>query len=120
MALARWQETAVATLHPIKRFLPVLLAGLAALYAFTVTWRQNEHGAGLDWYIYFVNAQLASRDDIENIYSQETQERVGEEYFERGSGARRSCGNTIRCVGVGLTTSPALRSTLWSARVASA
>jgi hypothetical protein len=70
----------------MKRVGLVLLtvaAGVFALHAMLTVWRQNERAAGLDFYIYFVNAQLASRDDIANIYEAEVQERVGEEYFAR-------------------------------------
>ena len=67
----------------MKRVLVTSIAAAAALYALVVTWRQNERAAGLDFYIYYVNAQLASRADVDNIYSPETQERIGEEYFAR-------------------------------------
>ena len=59
------------------------LAVLAALYAIFATWRQNERAAGLDFYIYFVNAQLPGRADVPNIYDRDVQFRLGEEYFER-------------------------------------
>jgi hypothetical protein len=58
-------------------------AALAVIYAIVTTWRQNERAAGFDFYIYFVNAQLAGRADIGNIYDRDTQLRIGEEYFER-------------------------------------
>jgi hypothetical protein len=67
----------------MKRALLTAFAGLTVLYALAGTWRKNERAAGLDFYIYFVAGQLAGRSDIDNIYSQEVQERVGEEYFER-------------------------------------
>ncbi|HEX2834504.1 MAG TPA: glycosyltransferase 87 family protein [Thermoanaerobaculia bacterium] len=60
-----------------------ILAAAIALHAIAVVWRQNAKAAGLDFYIYFVNAQLASRTDLENIYAPDVQDRVGEEYFER-------------------------------------
>ena len=65
---------------------PALLtfaAALFALYALSVAWRNNAHAAGFDFYIYYVNAQLPSRADVENIYASETQDRIGEEYFAR-------------------------------------
>ncbi|HJQ41019.1 MAG TPA: glycosyltransferase 87 family protein [Thermoanaerobaculia bacterium] len=68
----------------MKRALLTSAAALAAVYAVFVTWKQNERAAGLDFYIYYVNAQLASRADVDNIYSAETQERIGEEYYARG------------------------------------
>ncbi len=76
----------------LARILFTLAAALAALYAVVVTWKQNEQAAGLDFYIYFVGAQIAGRADVDNIYSAETQERVGEEYYER---AQRS-GSELR------------------------
>lgn len=60
------------------------LAALAAIYAVSVSWRQNERAAGLDFYIYYVNAQLAGRADVDNIYDRDVQSRIGEEYHERG------------------------------------
>ena len=67
----------------MKRVLLTGAAAAAVVYALVVTWRQNERAAGLDFYIYYVNAQLASRADVPNIYSAETQERIGEEYYAR-------------------------------------
>jgi hypothetical protein len=60
-----------------------VVAVAAALYALFTVWRQNEKAAGLDFYIYFVNAQLAARHDIDDIYAPDVQERVGDEYYER-------------------------------------
>lgn len=77
----------------MKRVLLTAVAALAAIYAVLTVWRQNERAAGLDFYIYYVNAQLQSRSDVENIYDRDTQARIGEEYFERaqqsGSEIRR-------------------------------
>jgi hypothetical protein len=67
----------------MKRAFFIALAVLAVVYAIAVTWRNNERAAGLDFYIYFVAAQLAGRADVDNIYSAEVQERIGEEYYER-------------------------------------
>jgi hypothetical protein len=67
----------------MKRAFLIAVAALAVLYALRVTWRKNERAAGLDFYIYFVAGQLAGRADVTDIYSPETQERVGDEYFER-------------------------------------
>lgn len=66
----------------------VVLGALAAIYAASVTWRQNEKAAGLDYYIYFVNAQLAGRADVTNIYDRDQQARIGEEYYERAQQSR--------------------------------
>jgi hypothetical protein len=65
------------------RIASTVAAALAVLYAVVVTWHQHERAAGLDFYIYFVNAQLAGRSDIPNIYDRDTQARIGEEYHER-------------------------------------
>ena len=101
------------------RLVLTALAALAACYAAATVWRQNERAAGLDFYIYFVAGQLAGRDDVGNIYSAETQERVGEEYFER---AQRS-GSELRKYDAGrrrrldLVSSPFLFTTLrWVSR----
>jgi hypothetical protein len=101
------------------RIVLTVLAALAALWATSVVWRQNERAAGLDFYIYFVAGQLAGRDDVENIYSAEVQARVGEEYFER---AQRS-GSELRKYDAGrrrrldLVSSPFLYSTTrWVSR----
>ncbi len=70
----------------------MVVAVAVAVHAVVTVWRQNERAAGLDFYIYFVNAQLAAREDIPDIYAPEVQDRVGEEYFER---AQRS-GSELR------------------------
>ncbi|HEX8253104.1 MAG TPA: glycosyltransferase 87 family protein [Thermoanaerobaculia bacterium] len=67
----------------MKRALLTTLAVLAAIYAIAVTWRENRRAAGLDFYIYYVNAHIAGRADVGNIYDAEVQSRIGEEYFER-------------------------------------
>lgn len=67
----------------MRRRIATTLAALAALYALAVTWRQNERAAGLDFYIYYVNAQLAGRADVANIYDRDEQSRLGEEFYER-------------------------------------
>lgn len=65
------------------RIASTVAAALAVIYAVVVTSRQHERAAGLDFYIYFVNAQLAGREDVANIYDRDTQLRIGEEYYER-------------------------------------
>jgi hypothetical protein len=67
----------------LLRIALTVLAALAAIYAVSVTWKQNERAAGLDFYIYYVNAQLAGREDIANIYDRDLQSRIGEEFYER-------------------------------------
>jgi hypothetical protein len=61
-----------------------LLGALALIVAGRQTWQEHHRAAGLDFYIYWVNAQLPGRADVDNIYSIETQERAGEEYYARG------------------------------------
>jgi len=65
-----------------------ILALLAAAAAGYATWRANERAAGLDFYIYYANAQLAGRDDIANIYDRDTQMRVGEELYARAAAGK--------------------------------
>jgi hypothetical protein len=65
------------------RIASTVAAALAVIYAVVVTWHRHERAAGLDFYIYFVNAQLAGRDDVPNIYDRDVQSRIGEEYHER-------------------------------------
>jgi hypothetical protein len=72
----------------ILRIALIALGALAAIYAAAVTWRQNERAAGFDFYIYFVNAQLAGRADVTNIYDRDQQARIGEEYYERARQGR--------------------------------
>jgi hypothetical protein len=76
----------------MKRALLTAIAALAAVYAVLVVWRQNERAAGLDFYVYYVNAHIAGRADVDNIYDRDVQARIGEEYFER---AQRS-GSELR------------------------
>ncbi|HEX8619916.1 MAG TPA: glycosyltransferase 87 family protein [Thermoanaerobaculia bacterium] len=68
----------------MKRAALTTLAVLAAIYTVITVWRETKRAAGLDFYIYYVNAQLAGRDDVGNIYDADVQSRVGEEYYERG------------------------------------
>ena len=65
-----------------------VIAALAVVYAVRVTWKQHERAAGLDFYIYFVNAQLQARDDVANIYDRDEQSRIGDEYYERAQSSR--------------------------------
>lgn len=70
----------------MRRYTRIVLTALAlvvAIYAVARTWREHERAAGYDFYIYFVNAQLAGRSDIPNIYDRDEQSRIGEEYYER-------------------------------------
>lgn len=102
----------------LRHFLTAV-AALAVLYAVVTVWRQHDRAAGLDFYIYFVAAQLAGRADVENIYAPEVQERVGEECFERArqSGSERRQYDAQRRRRLDLVSSPFLFSTLrWTSR----
>lgn len=67
----------------MRRAILTAAAAIVALFALHHFWQQHKRAAGLDFYIYFVAAQLAGREDVDNIYAAEVQERVGEEYYER-------------------------------------
>lgn len=69
----------------MARIVLIVLAGVTLLLAIRQTWRDHGTAGGFDFYIYWVNAEIAGRDDIDNIYSAETQERIGEEFFARAS-----------------------------------
>src|SRR5215210_3414774 len=98
----------------MKRVLLTGVAAIPAVYALVITWRQNERAAGLDFYIYYVNAQLPSRADVANIYSAETQQRIGEEYFARAetSGSELRKYDATRRRRLDNVSSPFLSSTL--------
>ncbi|MEO8381407.1 MAG: hypothetical protein ABI779_17235 [Acidobacteriota bacterium] len=101
------------------RILVTVLAAAAALYAVAVTWRQNERAAGLDFYIYFVAGQLAGRADVSDVYDDEVQARVGEEYFEHAqrSGSELRKYDAQRRRRLDLVSSPFLFTTLrWVSR----
>lgn len=101
------------------RLVLTALAAAVAMYAVLVVWRQNERAAGLDFYIYFVAGQLAARGDVDDIYSAEVQERVGEEYFERAqrSGSELRKYDAQRRRRLDLVSSPFLYTTLrWVSR----
>jgi hypothetical protein len=61
-----------------------IVALLLAAAATGWRWRHDRGAAGLDFYNFWVAGQLVGRDDITDLYSAETQERIGEEYYERG------------------------------------
>jgi hypothetical protein len=103
----------------IPRIVLTALAAVAAIYAVVSVWRHNETAAGLDFYIYYVAAQLPERADVDNIYSDEVQGRVGEEYFERAqrSGSELRKYDARRRRRLDLVSSPFLYSTLrWVSR----
>lgn len=61
-----------------------IVALLLAAAATGWRWRHDRGAAGLDFYNFWVAGQLVGRDDVSNLYSAETQERIGEEFYERG------------------------------------
>ena len=68
----------------MKNRILLIAAVLAAFYAVVVTWRETERAAGLDFYIYFVNAQVADHPGVDNIYSDDAHALIGEEFYARG------------------------------------
>ena len=103
----------------MKRALLTIAAAAVALFALYRFWQEHHRAAGLDFYIYFVAGQLAGRADVENIYAPEVQDRVGEEYFERGqrSGSEIRKYDATRRRRLDNVSSPFLYSTLrWVSR----
>jgi hypothetical protein len=72
------------------RILLLVLSIAAAAYAVARIWRNIAQTAAIDFYLVWVNANVAGRDDIPNIYSFDAQSSIGEEFFARAldSGSR--------------------------------
>jgi len=72
------------------RILLLVVSIVAAAYAVAGIWRNLSQKAAIDFYLVYVNVQVAGRDDIPNIYSDEAQSSIGEEFFARAldSGSR--------------------------------
>ena len=72
------------------RILLLILSIAAAAYAVARLWRDLSQRAAVDYYLVWVNDQVASRDDVANIYAPEAQSTIGEEFFARSldSGSR--------------------------------
>src|SRR5687768_13752195 len=69
----------------------LLIASIvAAAYAVARIWRNLSPLAAIDFYLVYVNVHVAGRDDIPNIYSDDAQSSIGEEFFARSldSGSR--------------------------------
>lgn len=69
----------------------LIAAGIAAVVAsIRPLWNSVDGLAAADYYLVYVNAQIADRHDVENIYSEEAQHVIGEEFFQRAlvSGSR--------------------------------
>src|SRR5438128_4986536 len=62
----------------------LIATGVAAVVA-TVRplWRSVDGLSAADYYLVYVNAQIAGRSDIADPYSEEAQHVVGEEFFQR-------------------------------------
>ncbi len=65
------------------RILLLVLSIAAAAYAVVRIWRDIAMTPAIDFYLVWVNAQVAGRDDIPNIYAPDAQSTIGEEFFAR-------------------------------------
>ena len=72
------------------RILLLILSIAAAAYAVAGLWRGLSRVSAVDFYLVWVNNQVAGRDDIPNIYAADAQSTIGEEFFARSldSGSR--------------------------------
>lgn len=103
----------------MKRIVLVALALAACLYALNAFWTVHKRAAGLDFYIYYVASQLPGRADVENIYADEVQSRIGEEYHVRAleSGSELRIYDSIRRRRLDNVSSPFLYTTMrWVSR----
>ena len=69
----------------------LLLASIAvAVWVVARMWRGLAEVNAVDFYLVWVNVQVAGRDDIPNIYADDAQSTIGEEFFARSldSGSR--------------------------------
>lgn len=67
------------------------MAGVAAVVASVrQLWRSVDGLSAADYYLVYVNAQIADCGDVADLYSEETQHVIGEEFFQRAlvSGSR--------------------------------
>ncbi|MGH7896641.1 MAG: glycosyltransferase 87 family protein, partial [Candidatus Binatia bacterium] len=63
----------------------VLLALLLALVGGARIWDLGEHSPAIDFYQFWVVAEVAGRDDVEDIYGEFDRVRIGQEYQRRAS-----------------------------------
>jgi hypothetical protein len=63
------------------RYALIFLALAWTAHSLRVVWHNLETTSGLDFYIYWANAQIAGRPDITNIYAADVQDRIGEELY---------------------------------------
>ncbi|HEX6100574.1 MAG TPA: hypothetical protein VF432_29935 [Thermoanaerobaculia bacterium] len=68
----------------------LLLVASVAVAAWVVArmWRGLAQVSAVDFYLVWVNVHVAGRDDIPNIYSDEAQGSIGEEFFARSLDSR--------------------------------
>ena len=60
-----------------------LLAALLALVSIGQIWGLSREAPGLDFYQFWVGAQVAGRSDLDDFYSEESADRLGAEYLQR-------------------------------------
>jgi hypothetical protein len=72
------------------RILLLVASIAAAAYVAARLWRGLSRVSAVDFYLVWVNVHVAGRDDIPNIYSEDAQGSIGEEFFARSldSGSR--------------------------------
>jgi hypothetical protein len=72
------------------RILLLVASIAAAAWVVARMWRGLARVSAVDFYLVWVNVQVAGRDDIPNIYAADAQSSIGEEFFARSldSGSR--------------------------------
>lgn len=72
------------------RILLLIVSIAAAAWSVARLWRNFAQAGAVDFYLVWVNVQVAGRDDVPNIYSDDAQSSIGEEFFARAldSGSR--------------------------------
>lgn len=72
------------------RILLLIVSIAAAAWSVARLWGNFAQAGAVDFYLVWVNVQVAGRDDVPNIYSDDAQSSIGEELFARAldSGSR--------------------------------
>lgn len=65
----------------------LILGAVAVVFATVRLWKAQTFAPAIDFYLVYVNVEVAGRDDIANIYSAEAQSTLGEEFFGRALGS---------------------------------
>lgn len=65
------------------RTLLLIVSTAAAAYSVAPLWRNLSRSIAIDFYLVWVNNQVAARDEMPNIYSTAAQSTIGEEFFSR-------------------------------------